>query len=223
VSLDDILEAAGDYSARYGNDQGNINQSLLDDVFGTNNKDYDVDVGNPAVSTDDKYNNCSYYEEEGYGYECVPYCNCKDGEIITDGGGLIDIRSGLLDPLSSKCPSYLEVCCRHPDYIDDPEPTSPPVTKRPPPIVTEPPIAPNPCPGQSCPYRQQCGRRNIGGIGVRIQNTDRLDGSTQFGEWPHMCAVLNKKNVGGREVNLYVCGASLIAPGVALTGAHCVR
>jgi hypothetical protein len=37
-----------------------------------------------------------------------------------------------------------------------------------------------------------------------------------------MCAVLNKKNVGGREVNLYVCGASLIAPGVALTGAHCV-
>lgn len=38
-----------------------------------------------------------------------------------------------------------------------------------------------------------------------------------------MCAVLKKATVSGESVNLYVCGASLIAPGVALTGAHCVE
>jgi hypothetical protein len=37
----------------------------------------------------------------------------------------------------------------------------------------------------------RCGQRNYGGIGVRIQNS-KEDAATQFGEWPHMCAVLNK-------------------------------
>jgi len=37
-----------------------------------------------------------------------------------------------------------------------------------------------------------------------------------------MCAILKKSQVGGREVNLYVGGASLIAPGILLTAAHVV-
>jgi len=244
VSIDDILEAAGDDKARYGTNKGDIDQTLLNDVFGTNktpnknedlvapdNPDYynydDTDGGDPNVREDSTYDNCTYYEQEGYGYECVPYYNCKNGTIITDGGGLIDIRSNFLDPLTSKCPSYLEVCCRHEDYEDDPLPTRPPpATRRPTtPRPTRPPttLAPtNQCSGRNCPYRQRCGRHNTGGVGVRIQNIDRFSGSTQFGEWPHMCAILSKSQVGGREVNLYVGGASLIAPGVLLTGAHVV-
>jgi len=41
------------------------------------------------------------------------------------------------------------------------------------------------------PYVSRCGQRHTGGIGVRIQNS-REDSVTQFGEWPHMCALLNK-------------------------------
>jgi len=71
-------------------------------------------------------------------------------------------------------------------------------------------------------YVPQCGQRNSNGIGVRIHHNSLKDTSTQFGEWPHMCAVLNKTEIAGTEHNLYVCGGSLIAPNVVLTAAHCV-
>ena len=271
VSLDDVLAAAGNETARYGSNSGPVDQNALCSVFGgpncqnnngnTNenldsnseydNADYtdynDPDIGSPGVKTDDKYDNCSYYQEEGFGYECVPYYNCKNGEIITDGDSLFDIRGNFgdedldgqtrsgasnfikLDPLASKCPSYLEVCCRHPDYdeydITVRPSTQRPITKAPPKVTTAAPVTPDPnnCFGASCPYRQRCGRHNQGGIGVRIQNLDKFAGSTQFGEWPHMCAILQLSQVGGREVNLYVGGGSLIAPGVLLTAAHVVK
>ena len=38
-----------------------------------------------------------------------------DGEIITDGGDIFNLRSGFSsrpDPLKSKCPGFGEVCCR---------------------------------------------------------------------------------------------------------------
>jgi len=266
VSLDDILQAAGNDSSRYGTNSGPVDQSALCNVFGgpdcqnngnnanaeinnrpeydTNDDDYltDTDVGNPTVKVTRKSDNCSYFEE--FGFECVPYYNCKDGVIITDGDSLFDIRgnfgprSGLtsvkLDPLSSKCPSYLEVCCASdPDYVDYdfttlvPPSTERPVTRAPTTLAPSAPSGPNndnnnngDCFGASCPYRQRCGRHNPGGLGVRIQNLDKFSGGTQFAEWPHMCAILRKSQQNGREINLYVGGASLIAPGILLTAAH---
>merc|ERR1719481_595976 len=38
-------------------------------------------------------NKCDFYRETE-GFECVPYYQCDDGTIITDGFGLIDIRFG---------------------------------------------------------------------------------------------------------------------------------
>jgi len=156
-----------------------------------------------TVEVDNIFENCAEYTEQ-FGYECVPYYQCSNGTIITDGAGLIDIRNGFgaLTPEDSKCPGFLDVCCKDPDFIPPP----PPKVK----------------------YNPRCGRRNINGLGARIQGFSESE--SQFGEWPHMCAVLHSKPVeqaagyaGEPEtVNLYQCGGSLIAPGVVLTAAHCV-
>merc|ERR1712232_615616 len=158
-----------------------------------------------TVEVDTVFEHCHEYTES-LGYECVPYYQCHNGTIITDGAGLIDIRNGFasLTPEDSKCPGFLDVCCKDPDFIPPP----------PPPVIVK--------------YVPQCGKRNIFGLGARIQGF--TEGESQFGEWPHMCAVLHAKPVeqeagytGEPEtVNLYQCGGSLIAPGVVLTAAHCV-
>merc|ERR1712227_869000 len=153
-------------------------------------------------NVDNVFENCADYTAT-QGYECVPYYQCHNGTIITDGGGLIDIRNGfgILSPEDSKCPGFLDVCCLDPDFIPPP----------PPPIVKHVP---------------KCGQRHENGLGVRIQGFS--DYESQFGEWPHMCAVLAEEPVAQdpgyagepQTVNLYQCGGSLIAPGVILTAAH---
>jgi len=66
-----------------------------------------------TVEVDTIYENCADYTEE-FGYMCVPYYQCSNGTIITDGAGLIDIRNGFgaLTPEDSKCPGFLDVCCK---------------------------------------------------------------------------------------------------------------
>merc|ERR1719320_1403464 len=61
-------------------------------------------------NVDNVFENCADYTAT-QGYECVPYYQCHNGTIITDGGGLIDIRNGfgILSPEDSKCPGFLDV------------------------------------------------------------------------------------------------------------------
>ena len=156
--------------------------------------DYNTNqVSQAQVETDRTFPDCSSYTEQ-LGYQCVPYYQCANGTIITDGAGLIDIRNGFaaLDPEESKCPGFLEVCCRDPDFV------------------------PPPPPQQEVNYVSGCGRRNRNGLGARIQGFQH--GESQVGEWPHMCALLREEGVKS-----FQCGASLISPGVVLTAAHCVQ
>merc|ERR1712106_27754 len=160
-SLDTIAEISGTSGKQVddGYGTGQQTEALSDDVDvlvqvikGSDNgypNDYVpesaqqvVDKATVEVNTD--FENCADYTDL-LGYECVPYYQCHNGTIITDGAGLIDIRNGFgsLTPEDSKCPGFLDVCCKDPDFIPPP----PPKIK----------------------YAPKCGRRNQNGLGVRIQ------------------------------------------------------
>lgn len=66
-----------------------------------------------------------------------------------------------------------------------------------------------------------CGVRNFEGLGFRIQGAKDME--SEFGEFPWMTALLVEEEALGKLVKVYKCGASLIAPNVVLTGAHCVH
>jgi len=178
-------------------------RAVLEEIFDDFPSDFieTNDVNKRAVvEVDTIFENCYEYTEE-FGYECVPFYQCENGTIITDGAGLLDprmvqIENGYasLAPELSKCPGATEVCCKDPDFTITP------------PGLQNPKLHP--------PYIPQCGRRNIKGLGANIHGF--TESESQFGEWPHMCAVLQSPD------DSYKCGGSLIAPGVVLTAAHCV-
>jgi len=91
-----------------------------------------------VVKDEDLSEDCSHYTST-HGYECVPYHQCdEDGSILTDGHGLIDVRSSgfydyyedyggvVLDASDKKCPGSLEVCCLDPYW--EPTTTTPTTT-----------------------------------------------------------------------------------------------
>jgi len=213
ATIEEVFGSAGGYSdtAQLTDSNVDVLVQVIKEADSQYPSDYvqqdssDLVKDEANVQVDNVFENCHEYTET-QGYECVPYYQCHNGTIITDGAGLIDIRNGFaaLTPEDSKCPGFLDVCCKDPDFIPPP----------PPPILEK--------------YSPKCGRRNTNGLGARIQGFTQ--GESQFGEWPHMCAVLHAKPVeqepgytGEPEtVNLYQCGGSLIAPGVVLTAAHCV-
>ncbi|XP_054156203.1 phenoloxidase-activating factor 2-like, partial [Oppia nitens] len=125
---------------------------------------------------------------------CVPYYQCDDGNIITDGSGIIDPRKIPKKeiPLDANykppfCGTF-HVCCS--------DPTEASTTK---------------------PYVHQCGIRNPSGINRRILSPD-AKGESDFGEWPWMAAVLKVEN----GINLFQCGGVLIDHQHVLTVVHCV-
>jgi len=218
-------------------------------------------------------NKCDFYRETE-GFECVPYYQCDDGTIITDGFGLIDIRFGgtdaaepelaVLDSTDLMCPGSLDVCCKDPDFVKstpapftqqeaEPEPESSEESKEDytkkeqqeeqliqeeedssEETVIDDVVVIEPYTNEPEPFKSRCGRRNSYGLGVRIQNYQ--DDEAQFGEWPHMCAILRREIISGgddgysqqqqeaeEEVMVFQAGASLISGGVVLTGAHKVE
>lgn len=225
----------------YDNAAADVDQSVLDELFGGGGGGgNEINDGykppppeNQVVDTTSVH--CGDYADQGY--QCVPYYECDEyGEIITDGGeGLIDVRGAFdtvnieIDVEQSKCPGYIDVCCRHPDFYQPVSPaTGPnnpivsttserPRTPKPPyvsPPIVDPTEAPYVPPVTPAPYKSRCGRHNVHGIGVRITLTENA--TTQFGEWPHMCAVLENRD----GANHFVCGASLIDDAVIMTSAH---
>lgn len=87
--------------------------------------------------------------------ECVPYYQCANGSIITDGEGLLDIRFGEENGQNEvhPCPGLFETCCT---------------------LRAEKPNLPD------VRINQGCGIRNINGVGFRI--TGDKDNEAQFGE-----------------------------------------
>merc|ERR1712223_1671957 len=79
-------------------------------------------------------------------------------------------------------------------------------------FCVNPPVIPEP----------RCGTRNAFGAGP-VPETPSAD-EAEFGEWPHVCALLKKEDIGnGEPLKIYECGASLIDDQVLLTAAHCVK
>jgi hypothetical protein len=166
-------------------DGNEYNQGTSNEKFTGPNDYSENQVTNAKIEEDNQFENCADYTEQ-FGYECVPYYQCANGSIITDGA---------LNAEDGKCPGFLYVCCKDPDFV----PPKVPVKQ----------------------YQTKCGQRNQNGLGARIQGFK--ENESQLGEWPHMCAVLKETIVGDSEpLNIYQCGGSLIAPGVVLTAAHCV-
>ena len=78
-------------------------------------------------------------------------------------------------------------------------------------------------------YQPKCGRHRPEGFGVNVaQGTrsvglrqSRIPDQAQFAEWPAMCALFRLDLLTSQ--NIFIGGASLLTPGVALTAAHLLK
>ncbi|RZF44953.1 hypothetical protein LSTR_LSTR001914 [Laodelphax striatellus] len=186
-----------------------VNSIDNNDLRENNNNDVNtVTTGNPRISD-------VLINSQGRSCICVPFYQCSiNNTLITDGAGIIDIRS----KQESLCQHYLDVCCEHPEQGGNPvenkedkiggQPDLPLVSSTSSPFVNQ--------------QKEGCGWRHTGGVRFRI--TGDLNNESQFGEFPWMIALLVNNHVNeNTTLKIFQCGASLIHPQVALTAAHCIK
>lgn len=206
---DDLEKAISDI---YG-DSKNVSRNPFENL---------VEVTSPPPGSITALERCGEGSDEGI-HMCVEYFRCdgvtkmiiKEGR--TDGFGLIDIRFG-----QNSCDHPLDVCCgiprdpgtREPSVSPSPPPVSPPTAS-----TTSTTSAP-PTPVTPRPSSVQCGIRNNNGIDFKI--TGDKDNEAEYGEFPWMVAILKTNYNPSVDKTLAICGGSLIALNVVLTGAHCV-
>jgi len=136
-----------------------------------------------------------------FGYFCVPFYQCdEESKVITDGGFLIDPRLGDVDcnDAPTKESAITSACSK--------------LTER---------CCQHPKSTDICP--KSCGKRNTNGVFEVRSEIELAVDDAKFGEWPHVCAVLQKKIFKGTELLVYQCGASLIEEGTLLTAAHSLK
>ena len=157
----------------------------------------------------------------------MPSTLCSNRTAYSDGSGIFDSRFTVDDLEENGECHYLETCCE-PENIISKEESQSRIEDR----VNEDTL-------QQCiqqckvidePFSKKlplkihsvthqpitgCGFRNKHGIGLELTQDPNV---AQFGEFPWHLALKEKKN----SKFVYICGASLIHPQVALTSAHCV-
>lgn len=110
---------------------------------------------------------------------------------------------------ANECEHHLDVCCKLPEGGELPTTTT----------TTLKPIDPT-APPPPLPQPSFCGIRNEAGLDFKIQgNTNEAE----YGEFPWMLVILKVAYNQAIDKTPFICGASLIAPSVVLTGAHCVN
>lgn len=168
------------------------------------------------------------------GDDCLPDPTISCDPILGGDGCLQDLTTSCdpvfdddcLSPPSTSCdPVFDEDCPSLPSPLCDPlfgsEESSEESSKECVDFVTPPSthIPPsNPIHRIPRGKTPKCGLRNPNGI--RSVSVKPSAGEAEFGEWPHMCAILTVEVL---KLKVYKCGASLIDDGVILTAAHCVH
>jgi len=166
---------------------------LIDDCCKASSDDYDIRL----VST--KKCNCEKKcEDLGTGYACVKSHICRNGEINTDGTGILVAYSAAptIDLADHSCPGHL-TCCKNPNINEKLIPAPP-----------KPPVDVNKCGRTAKPEIQLIDSRNEGNA--------LEDYTAQIGEFPHMCIFYSQ--LQGSQA--YRGGASLIGRKFLLTAAH---
>jgi hypothetical protein len=171
----------------------------------TNEIDDAIIVGDlrQAFNVCDHESTCDNYHKAGY--RCAPSWTCHNNTIITDGVGLIDVRSddflcsktsGILDASDGKCKKIDNVCCKHPN------------------------LGASKCPAIKKPTKReelrfaQCGRSSSSALKITGQDEKYLN--AQPGEFSHMCVIYRLE----KDKKVYIGGASLIARNKVITIAH---